>query len=146
MKAVPSFQPPFRRVVAAPSHRVSVQDETRSIVSRTRSILAVLALPPTAISSTVVVLRRMADFPIINPIYGALFPDPNPPSRVTISCGDALPPGINIVLFLALYPWPDPSLRSGLHVQSRSYWAPTNIRPNSQAVAVPALGPAAAWL
>jgi diphthine-ammonia ligase len=67
-------------------------------------------------------------------IYGSFFAKPNPPARVTIACGEVLPPGYNIVVQLSI------SSRLGvtrstddLHVQSRSYWAPANIGPYSQA-------------
>jgi diphthine-ammonia ligase len=67
-------------------------------------------------------------------IYGSFFTKPNPPARVTIACGEVLPPGCNVVVQLSI------SSRRGvrrptddLHVQSRSYWAPANIGPYSQA-------------
>jgi diphthine-ammonia ligase len=67
-------------------------------------------------------------------IYGNFFTKPNPPARVTIACGEVLPPGYNVVVQLSI------SSRRGvrrstddLHVQSRSYWAPANIGPYSQA-------------
>lgn len=78
----------------------------------------------------------MTDFAAVNAVYGTLFTTPNPPARVTVSCGDLLPDGIHIAAsFVASRCSPD--LRRGLHVQSRSYWAPANIGPYSQAVGVP---------
>lgn len=67
-------------------------------------------------------------------IYGSVFTKPNPPARVTVACGDVLPPGNNIIIHLNLFSeqiWKHG--RRGLHVQSRSYWAPANIGPYSQA-------------
>lgn len=79
----------------------------------------------------------MSDFPLVNGEYGKLFPKPNPPSRVTISCGDLLPPGVNIAVYLTAPVSSAAEGRNGLHVQSRSYWAPANIGPYSQAIDVP---------
>ncbi|KAK4659868.1 hypothetical protein QC762_113050 [Podospora pseudocomata] len=114
----------------------SVQDETTSVTTLIEAYLASKSLPSTVILSTTILLRNMSDFTTINPIYGSLFPFPNPPSRVCISCGDLLPKGINIVIALALSATPDIQ-RDGLHVQSRSYWAPANIGPYSQAITTP---------
>ncbi|KAE9980418.1 hypothetical protein BLS_008750 [Venturia inaequalis] len=78
----------------------------------------------------------MDDFTLLNPIYGSFFTTPNPPSRVTISCRDRLPPGVDVVLS-ATVDLGERKERQGLHVQSRSYWAPANIGPYSQAISVP---------
>lgn len=85
---------------------------------------------------TMVVLRSMADFKAFNDVYKTLFKRPNPPARVTVACGDNLPKGINVLLSLILDAG-HRRLRKGLHVQSRSYWAPANIGPYSQAIAAP---------
>jgi len=85
--------------------------------------------------SCVLLLRSMADFTTLNPIYGAMFTRPNPPSRVTVACGDRMPKGIHVMLSL-VFNRTRQKLR-GLHVQGRSYWAPANIGPYSQAISVP---------
>lgn len=113
----------------------SVEEETRSIVEQVRQRLRQQGLPPSAILSATVILRRMADFPAVNSIYSTLFDAPNPPSRVTISCGDAAT--ANIAVYLTVHTALQPSQRQGLHVQSRSYWAPANIGPYSQAISIP---------
>jgi diphthine-ammonia ligase len=67
-------------------------------------------------------------------IYGGVFTKPNPPARVTVACGDILPLGHNIIIHLNLFSEQIRKFeRRGLHVQSRSYWAPANIGPYSQA-------------
>ncbi|KAK6193500.1 hypothetical protein LQW54_012395 [Pestalotiopsis sp. IQ-011] len=111
---------------------VSVEEQTMKLVDDIR-----VRVDPRLILNTVIVLRQMSDFPTINKIYGGLFPEPNPPSRVTISCGDLLPAGSKIAVFVTSQPGPAPSVRRGLHVQSRSYWAPANIGPYSQAIVFP---------
>ncbi|RAL16053.1 uncharacterized protein BO97DRAFT_431780 [Aspergillus homomorphus CBS 101889] len=79
---------------------------------------------------TTVLLRSMSDFPLMNSIYVSMFKKPNPPARATVACGESLPKGVNIMVSAV-----------GLHVQSRSYWAPANIGPYSQAMSVPLQGP-----
>jgi diphthine-ammonia ligase len=115
----------------------SIEAETTSLVQKVQTLLDRASLSPTAIISTVIALRRMADFPAINKIYGSLFSQPIPPSRVTISCGDLLPQGCNIAVYLSVHQSLEPRARQGLHVQSWSYWAPANIGPYSQAISLP---------
>lgn len=118
------------------SKEVTIQDETTTLVQKIQSRLAQQNLSATSIISTVIVLRSMADFPAINAIYGSLFTAPNPPSRVTISCGDLLPTDSgNIAIYITVHAGEVD--RQGLHVQSRSYWAPANIGPYSQAISFP---------
>ncbi|ERS95514.1 hypothetical protein HMPREF1624_08030 [Sporothrix schenckii ATCC 58251] len=121
----------------------SMADATRSIVVQVRQHLRHLPshLSPThSVIRALVVLRRMADFPAFNAVYGTLFTGaPNPPSRVTIACGTALPTDVDVAVFLSVLDDAaqiDAARRQGLHVQSRSYWAPANIGPYSQAVSV----------
>lgn len=88
---------------------------------------------PEKIVFATVLLRSMDDFSSMNDIYTSLFPNPNPPARVTIACD--LPPGVNVQVSFEYGPAsPD---RQGLLVQSRSYWAPANIGPYSQSISIP---------
>ncbi|KAL4728662.1 hypothetical protein ACLX1H_005413 [Fusarium chlamydosporum] len=114
-----------------------IQEETLQVVEKIRLLASKAGIQLSQITNTIIVLRRMSDFPKVNCEYGKLFPKPNPPSRVTISCGNLLPDGMNIAVYLSV---PTPKAvqdRNGLHVQSRSYWAPANIGPYSQAIDVP---------
>ncbi|KAF4974119.1 hypothetical protein FZEAL_8942 [Fusarium zealandicum] len=115
----------------------SIHEETIQVVDKIRSLVLEAGIEPSQISNIIVVLRRMSDFPQVNGEYGKLFPKPNPPSRVTISCGDLLPAGANIAVYLTAPLSQATDGRNGLHVQSRSYWAPANIGPYSQAIDVP---------
>ncbi|KAK3180676.1 hypothetical protein K4F52_008026 [Lecanicillium sp. MT-2017a] len=115
----------------------SIQDETISVVRKFQHQLELSSTDPSQITSIIIILRNMADFPKVNQEYGKLFTLPNPPSRVTISCGELLPAGRNILLHATAPARPNEVERNGLHVQSRSYWAPANIGPYSQAVEVP---------
>ncbi|KAL3473555.1 hypothetical protein BJX99DRAFT_261216 [Aspergillus californicus] len=88
---------------------------------------------------TTVLLRSMTDFPLMNSIYVSLFKKPNPPARATVACGDTLPDGVKVMVSMVVDLGPRVR-RDGLHVQSRSYWAPANIGPYSQAMSVPLEG------
>ena len=83
-----------------------------------------------------ILLRSMESFATVNKIYGTLFQDPNPPARVTVACGDMLPENCQVSITLTFDP-EAPNYKRALHVQSRSYWAPANIGPYSQAISVP---------
>ncbi|KAM3070909.1 hypothetical protein ACMFMG_009823 [Clarireedia jacksonii] len=122
------------------SQESSISEEAKNVVENIRSRLTKSSLSTTDIVSTVIILRNMSDFTTINQIYGSLFPHPNPPSRVTISSGPFMPTNINLLIHLTLHnssqsSFPPP--RKSLHVQSRSYWAPANIGPYSQASTLP---------
>lgn len=113
-------------------------EQMREIVGTLRILLEVRwSLNPTSIVFSSISLRSMTDFGDVNAVYGSLFRDPNPPARASIACGDLLPNNVDVVLSVTVDPGND--RRSGLHVQSRSYWAPANIGPYSQAIAVPLL-------
>lgn len=88
------------------------------------------------IVSSTLLLRDISNFAFVNSQYSALFRtgEPNPPARVTLACG--LPDGVEVSMSVVLDLGPR-SARRGLHVQSRSYWAPANIGPYSQAICVP---------
>ncbi|KAL3423981.1 ATP-binding endoribonuclease [Phlyctema vagabunda] len=115
----------------------SIITEARAIIAEIQKRLGSLNLSANNIISTIILLRNMSDFGAINKIYGELFTQPNPPARVTISCGDSMPAHTNVTIHLHIRtcistdPLQD---KRSLHVQSRSYWAPANIGPYSQAV------------
>ncbi|KAM6539619.1 hypothetical protein FALCPG4_001404 [Fusarium falciforme] len=115
----------------------SIQEQTVQVVAKIRSLVSEASIDPSQITSTIIVLRHMSDFPKVNGEYGKLFPKPNPPARVTISCGDLLPDSVSIAVYLTVPVSQASGDRNGLHVQSRSYWAPANIGPYSQAIDVP---------
>ncbi|KAK2598997.1 hypothetical protein QQS21_005531 [Conoideocrella luteorostrata] len=122
--------------VIADSHPIgkSIQHEMINVAQKIQSLLSSKGLESSAITSAIIILRDMSDFLKINEEYGKLFQKPNPPSRITISSGDLVPEGRNVVIYLTVPVSNSKVIRSGLHVQSRSYWAPANIGPYSQAV------------
>jgi diphthine-ammonia ligase len=99
---------------------------------RTR-LLFLYDISPTAISFTTLLFRTMQDFQIVNKVYSSLFTESLPPARVAIAVGDFLPAGKYVSLSCTVRSG-RALQRKGLHVQSRSYWAPANIGPYSQAI------------
>lgn len=133
-KDVPQSQQ-FSLVPDVATRNGPILSQTRDVVTQARRVLSESSAEAGQVCYTIIVLRKMSDFPEVNREYAQLFPRANPPSRVTIACGDLLPSGVDIAFSLSV-----PLVktgRQGLHVQSRSYWAPANIGPYSQAIVTP---------
>lgn len=110
-------------------------DQLKGVLEQLCEQLNDLNLDASSVVSTTLLLRSMTDFTALNPIYGSFFTTPNPPSRVTVACGGQLPLGVDVMLSVKVELGPgNRKHRQGLHVQSRSYWAPANIGPYSQAI------------
>ncbi|MCJ1394769.1 hypothetical protein MMC18_007649 [Xylographa bjoerkii] len=122
----------FLSNLTAPPH-TTLAAQTTHILNTLLTLLATHNLTPASLLSTTILLRSMTSFPTLNTIYATLFPSPNPAARATIACGAALPPGVAVTLS-AVASRSTHAQRQGLHVQSRSYWAPANIGPYSQAI------------
>ncbi|KAF3483832.1 uncharacterized protein GIQ15_03156 [Arthroderma uncinatum] len=112
-----------------------IKDKLATLLSSQKKVDGQALTADDAIYATIL-LRSMGDFAPVNTIYSKLFTLPNPPARATVACGDSLPIGVDIMVSFTLY-LGERSLRQALHVQSRSYWAPANIGPYSQAVYAP---------
>ena len=125
--------------IIASSNEADVKGQMTSIKETLDRILQSHHTSAEHVVFTTLLLRSMEDFTVINNIYAALFTMPNPPARVTVACGDALPLGVHVVASFIVDLGPSYG-RDGLHVQSRSYWAPANIGPYSQAISVPVSG------
>lgn len=114
------------------------------ILLRLDHVLKQWRLSKSGINHCTLLLRNMADFTILNPVYGQYFSNLNPPIRVTIAVGNTLPKGIDVMLSVISDKHEEELKgkgvrkvnRQGLHVQGRSYWAPANIGPYSQAISV----------
>lgn len=113
----------------------AVEDDLTPFGQAIVALLQQQCCTPDDIIFATILLRNMSDFAKINAVYGKLFSKPNPPARVTVSCGEALPMGVNIMMSFVIQ-LSNRLPRRGLHVQSRSYWAPANIGPYSQAISV----------
>ena len=124
------------RIAEETGQSSTIHDQMAWVSSRLRILLQQSGVHSDNVISTTILLRSMSDFAEINTIYKKLFSRLNPPSRVTIACGDMLPPDVGIVLSAVATRLPV-NQRKALHVQSRSYWAPANIGPYSQATLTP---------
>lgn len=118
------------------SLKMGIHDQLTFVLAHIVSRLAAFDLTPNHIVLTTILLRTMTDFAEVNNLYATLFTGPNPPARITIACGDLMSPNAlaSVSIVASTHPLPE---RFGLHVQSRSYWAPANIGPYSQAIADP---------
>ncbi|KAF4152742.1 hypothetical protein CNMCM6069_001759 [Aspergillus lentulus] len=128
--------------IKAPEAGTEAAEQMKGIAGKIRAILQSSADVPRStedIVFTTVLLRSMADFASMNDTYVSLFKKPNPPARATVACGDELPEGVNVMVSF-IVDLGDRDSRQGLHVQSRSYWAPANIGPYSQAMSIPLRG------
>ncbi|KAI4753202.1 adenine nucleotide alpha hydrolases-like protein [Aureobasidium sp. EXF-3400] len=112
----------------------SAGEQMTNIISRLTNDHSV---NPSSIAFTTILLRDMSEFGAVNLAYGSQFTTPNPPARVTIACGSALPTNKYVSLSAMVLHDSIAAQKQGLHVQSRSYWAPANIGPYSQAIVTP---------
>jgi len=116
---------------------LNVAEQMRTIMSTLRILLENRWFTQlSTITFSTITLRKMKDFGEINVVYGSFFEEPNPPARATFACGDVFPDNVDVVLSVVV-DLTTAGGRNGLHVQSRSYWAPANIGPYSQAISVP---------
>uniref|UniRef100_A0A093Y3R5 Diphthine--ammonia ligase n=1 Tax=Talaromyces marneffei PM1 TaxID=1077442 RepID=A0A093Y3R5_TALMA len=121
---------------AGPTADAQIHAITEKLQTLLQSINTHSTISTNDIVFTTVLLRSMQDFAPMNGIYVSLFTKPNPPARVTVACGDRLPDGVQVMISTVI-DLGERNKREGLHVQSRSYWAPANIGPYSQAITVP---------
>jgi diphthine-ammonia ligase len=124
------------------SSHSSPSRQLTNILLRLDQVLKQSHLLKSNINHCVLLLRNMTDFTVLNPIYNQYFNTLNPPARVTISTGTTMPPTTDVMLSITLDKPTHNSnnnttARQGLHVQGRSYWAPANIGPYSQAISHP---------
>ncbi|PLB39852.1 diphthine--ammonia ligase family protein [Aspergillus candidus] len=124
--------------ITAPEAGPGAGEQMDAIARKIRALLGETRTPSDIVFTTVL-LRDMADFPGMNAVYNSLFDKPNPPARATVACGDRLPDDVQVMVSLVV-DLGARDLRLGLHVQSRSYWAPANIGPYSQALSIPLHG------
>jgi diphthine-ammonia ligase len=111
----------------------TASEQTHSIMIKATAHLSDLGLRASDIAYTTIILRDMHEFGAVNDAYKTYFVEPNPAARLTIACADVLPTSSLLMMSMTVAKGP----RDGLHVQSRSYWAPANIGPYSQAIRFP---------
>ncbi|KAK0868724.1 hypothetical protein LTR87_014021 [Friedmanniomyces endolithicus] len=118
-------------------HGQTAAAQMRAIMDSLAAELSRASIGMVNIIYTSIILRDMADFAEVNKVYGDYFSEPNPPARATLACRDVLPDHCAVMVGVTCLPNNLLYARKGLHVQSRSYWAPANIGPYSQAISVP---------
>jgi diphthine-ammonia ligase len=111
----------------------TASEQTHSIMIKVVARLSAMGLRESDIAYTTIILREMHDFVDVNDAYRTYFVEPNPAARLTIACAGILPASSLLMMSVTAANGP----REGLHVQSRSYWAPANIGPYSQAIRFP---------
>ncbi|CAN6626367.1 diphthine--ammonia ligase [Trichomonascus vanleenenianus] len=105
-----------------------VESEVRGIFDQLKSQLSKHNLEFDSLVSVSLLVSDMSTFAAVNKIYSEYFTKPNPASRACIQT--VLP----FRLQLSAVARKPSRNRSGLHVQSQSYWAPPNIGPYSQSI------------
>lgn len=116
----------------------SAYEQTEAVMNNLEAALSSAGHDLSSIAYTSIILRDMADFAEVNKAYGSRFKHPSPPARITLACASVLPPNALVTISATSVLPTAAKSRKGLHVQSRSYWAPANIGPYSQAITVPA--------
>lgn len=125
----------------------SVEEQTREVLDQLSTIMNKMRVVPSQAVSCSLILHSMADFSVVNSIYNGFFDisrhGPLPPSR---ACVESKELGQECLIQLSIVFDVHDSVsklangttiyrnKNGLHVQGRSYWAPCNIGPYSQAI------------
>lgn len=109
------------------------------VIATLSSTLCTRNLSAKDVTSTTVLIKDMAEFPILNKLYSGVFQYANPPSRACVAVGGCLPKNVIAVMHIVAFQPSTATLSNtkALHVQSRSHWAPANIGPYSQAQSFP---------
>lgn len=83
---------------------VSAQDvkgQTEQVMKNVEAVLAAGGMKFENVVKTTIFLTSMADFPVVNEIYGRFFPN-NPPARSTVAVA-GLPKGVNVEIEVVAY-------------------------------------------
>lgn len=112
------------------SSKTSTEDQIIDIFDKLKIHLDHYNVTFANIQSANLFISDMSEFAAINAIYKSYFTEPLPPARCCVET--ALPEPFKALLSVRVIP--DLTKKHGLHVQSRSYWAPSNIGPYSQTV------------
>lgn len=108
----------------------TTEEQASSIFQELNSILGANGVSADNIKHVTLLLSDMNEFSKINSIYSKFFESYFlPPSRICV--GTNLPGDQLVQLSCEVLP---PSKKEGIHIRSRSYWAPHNIGPYSQSI------------
>ena len=113
--------------VCADSPALNAVDEMIACLRKLEKLLEASGYLPEDVVHAILILSDMNDFGEVNEIYNGFFDFTLPPSRVCIS-SNVKPCHVKLSVILQ----ERGVERRGIHVQSRSFWAPPNIGPYSQ--------------
>lgn len=110
--------------------------KAESIESEVKEIFQILetnledfyGLDINSVSSVILLLKSMDEFEKVNSVYKTYFTKSLPPARLCLQTG------INSASRVQLSATASYAFRTGMHVQGRSYWAPSNIGAYSQII------------
>lgn len=108
----------------------TVRQQIKDIFAQLSDFLAAHNCTFVNVQSVDLFVGNMDNFGEINSIYQSYFTKPLPPARCCVQA--SLPEGTHALMSAKVIP--DMAQKLGLHVQSRSYWAPSNIGPYSQTI------------
>ncbi|KAK0550366.1 hypothetical protein OC846_003701, partial [Tilletia horrida] len=114
-----------------PTMTGDVEEEVASMFARLQRVLHRESLSMKNLTHLNLYLSNQDDFARVNAVYKTMFGEA-PPSRACVGFSSQSPPVSRIFLDATGHEMIE-ELRS-LHVQGRSYWAPANIGPYSQAM------------
>ncbi|WAR59859.1 hypothetical protein PtB15_11B500 [Puccinia triticina] len=128
----------FGAISSPPSNQIeqTLENEVKQVFNHLEVLLAKSSLTFVDIAHINLHLSSMMYFSEVNRVYTTKF-GTSPPTRACVA--NILPGNARVMLdAVARRPANNPNhqARVALHVQSRSYWAPANIGPYSQAVMV----------
>lgn len=112
------------------SSKDTVTGQMDEILSNLSKVLSESGLTFQNIQSCCLLVKDMKDFALLNKTYSKFFNFTLPPSRVCVQTG--LPSWALVSLSAVVLK--DLKHKRGIHIQGRSYWAPCNIGPYSQAI------------
>lgn len=139
----------INNLVASQESRKNLLEETLSILNQLLIILERYSVTMSQVLKTTLVLSDMSFFSQVNTLYNEYFKvsecGPLPPARACVEVSDLKKLNYRISLSVVASisekselidpsKYPVNSNKNGLHVQGRSYWAPCNIGPYSQAL------------
>lgn len=109
-------------------------DPCDSLEAQVRSVFDQITIGYESIAYISLLLADMGDFAVVNSIYQARLGKVNPPPARMCIAVKGLAGRLQLSAWATVSIPTEPRPRSGLHVQSRSYWAPANIGPYSQQI------------
>lgn len=113
------------------STKDSIEEQTSDALEQLRLEICARGYTMANVQHVCLLVSDMAHFSRVNSVYGKFFEDIHlPPSRVCVET--VLPQPYRIQMSCVVMPLEHEKM--GIHIRSRSYWAPQNIGPYSQAI------------